>query len=77
MVKVILILCFLTSICIGCFQYVATYYRNARTVDINNIILNTLGAVFGYILYDKLLKKVINLLLSLRRGKTITATNKF
>lgn len=58
-IKSTVIFCFLISLLIELYQYISSYWGNVRSVDIDDLILNTLGAFLGYILYDKFLRKSV------------------
>jgi glycopeptide antibiotics resistance protein len=55
--KKVLITAFFCSLSIEVIQYISVFWRSYRSVDIDDIILNTLGAFLGFIIYDKLLSK--------------------
>lgn len=46
--KSVVILCFCTSCFIEFLQYVSLFVGNLRSVDIDDVILNTLGAFIGF-----------------------------
>ncbi|MCI7443761.1 MAG: VanZ family protein [Clostridium sp.] len=46
--KSVVILCFCTSCFIEFLQYVSLFVGNSRSVDIDDVILNTLGAFIGF-----------------------------
>lgn len=59
---------FIISIIISCsieilqlFEYIFSISENTRITDINDIILNVLGALIGFLIYKKRLKNKINL----------------
>lgn len=55
-IKATVILCFLISVSIELLQYLSMFCGNFRSVDIDDIILNTLGSIIGFGIY-KLLKE--------------------
>lgn len=55
--KSVVILCFCTSCFIEFLQYVSLFVGNLRSVDIDDVILNTLGAFIGFGIF-KILSKV-------------------
>lgn len=44
---------FLITISIELFQYISMIWGNRRTTDIDDIILNVLGGIVGYIIYKR------------------------
>lgn len=51
---------FCLSLCIEIIQLFSSYIGNVgRAFDIDDIILNTIGAWIGFILYDKLIRKIV------------------
>lgn len=59
--KKIILICFLISLSIECLQYVESIIIPSvgRFFETNDIILNTLGAEVGYIIYNKYLRKLL------------------
>ena len=59
--KRILLICFFVSLSIECLQYLESIIIPSvgRFFETNDMILNTLGAGFGYIIYDKYLRKIL------------------
>lgn len=59
--KRILIICFFVSLSIECIQYLESIIIPSvgRFFEANDMILNTIGAGFGYIIYDKYLRKIL------------------
>lgn len=59
--KKILIICLFVSLSIECLQYLESIIIPSvgRFFETNDMILNTLGAGFGYIIYDKYLRKIL------------------
>ncbi|MBC8060948.1 MAG: ATP-binding cassette domain-containing protein [Clostridiaceae bacterium] len=49
-----LILCFLISILIEFLQYLSIYFGNMRSVDIDDVILNTLGSLLGFLIFKRI-----------------------
>lgn len=47
---------FITTLSIEGFQYISMYWGNRRTTDIDDIILNTVGGIIGYLIFKKELK---------------------
>jgi len=58
-IKDTVLLCFSVSIIIEFLQYVSMYFGNARSVDIDDVILNTLGALIGFTVFRLLNKKIL------------------
>lgn len=56
--KSTVITCALVSLSIEVVQYISTYFGNFRSCDIDDIILNTLGGMIGFIIYKVIDKKV-------------------
>ena len=59
--KRILLICFFVSLSIECLQYLESIIIPSvgRFFETNDMILNTFGAGFGYIIYDKYLRKIL------------------
>ena len=57
--KKVILTSFLFSISIESIQFFSTYFGSFRSVDIDDIILNTLGGFFGYIFKRSFTKKSI------------------
>ena len=59
--KRILLICFFVSLSIECIQYLESIIIPSvgRFFETNDVILNTIGAGFGYIIYDKYLRKIL------------------
>lgn len=59
--KRILIICFFVSLSVECLQYLESIIIPSvgRFFETNDMILNTFGAGFGYIIYDKYLRKIL------------------
>ncbi|MBY0753939.1 VanZ family protein [Clostridium sardiniense] len=59
--KKILLICFFISLSIECLQYLESINIPSvgRFFETNDIILNTLGSGFGYIIYDKYLRRIL------------------
>lgn len=57
-----LIICFLVSFGIESFQYIESILISGvgRFIETNDILLNTIGGVLGYIFYDRRLRKLLN-----------------
>lgn len=57
-----LIICFLVSFGIESFQYIESILISGvgRFIETNDIILNTIGGVLGYIFYNRCLRKLLN-----------------
>lgn len=58
-IKDTVLLCFSVSIIIEFLQYVSMYFGNVRSVDIDDVILNTLGALIGFTVFRLLNKKIL------------------
>lgn len=56
--KSTVITCALVSLSIEVVQYISMYFGNFRSCDIDDIILNTLGGMIGFIIYKVINKKV-------------------
>lgn len=57
--KSTMILCFSTSVTIEFLQYLSAFLGNRRSVDIDDVILNTLGAMIGFSIYEAINKGII------------------
>jgi len=55
-----LLISFLFSFSIESIQLLSSYIGNRRSFDIDDILLNTFGALVGYIFYRKIVLKLIN-----------------
>ena len=55
--KSTVITCALVSLSIEVVQYISMYFGNFRSCDIDDIILNTLGGMIGFIIYKVIDKK--------------------
>ncbi|OCX50821.1 hypothetical protein BEL04_19010 [Mucilaginibacter sp. PPCGB 2223] len=51
--KQILLIAFLASTAIEFIQFISQHFGNYRSVDIDDVILNTLGAVLGFVIAGK------------------------
>ena len=49
--KSVVILCFCASCFIEFLQYLSLFVGNLRSVDIDDVILNTIGGILGYIIF--------------------------
>lgn len=58
-IKSIVLLCFSVSIIIEFLQYISMYFGNRRSVDIDDVILNTLGALIGFAIFKLINRKVL------------------
>lgn len=58
-IKSIVLLCFSVSIIIEFLQYISMYFGNRRSVDIDDVILNTLGALIGFAIFKLINSKVL------------------
>ncbi|MBL4931185.1 VanZ family protein [Clostridium paridis] len=56
----VILLCFSVSLLIEFLQYISYYLGNFRSVDIDDVILNTLGALIGFSIFKILNKRVEN-----------------
>ncbi|MDD7794110.1 VanZ family protein [Clostridium sp. 'White wine YQ'] len=54
------LLCFSVSLLIESLQYISYFFGNFRSVDIDDVILNTLGALIGFFVFKLLNNKVID-----------------
>lgn len=59
-IEATVILCLLVSVSIEFLQYLSLFCGNHRSVDIDDIILNTLGSIMGFGIYNLLVKTFIN-----------------
>ena len=57
--KRIIVLAFICSLSIELVQLIGRQFGNYRTVDIDDIILNTIGAILGFIIYRWILKRKV------------------
>lgn len=57
--KKVVIISFLCSLVIECTQHILRQFGTYRTVDIDDIILNTLGAMIGWFIFSKLLTRYL------------------
>ncbi|HUS00686.1 MAG TPA: VanZ family protein [Chitinophagaceae bacterium] len=53
----VIIIAFSCSVCIELIQLISTEFGNYRTVDIDDILLNTFGALAGFIIIKKMRTK--------------------
>lgn len=58
-IKSTLVLCLLVSILIEFLQYLSVFLGNARSVDIDDVILNSLGALIGFSIFKSINKKYL------------------
>lgn len=58
-IKSIVLLCFFVSVTIEFIQYISMYLGNARAVDIDDVILNTLGAIIGFTVFKLINKRIL------------------
>ena len=58
----IFLICLLVSTSIECIQYIESILIAgvSRFFEINDILLNTFGGVFGYIVFDRYIRKIFN-----------------
>lgn len=61
-IRKIFFICLLTSLGIEVIQYIESILIAgvSRFFEINDILLNTLGGMIGYLLYNKYIKKLLN-----------------
>lgn len=52
-------ICFLCSLSIELIQLILRQFGTYRTVDIDDVILNTTGGILGWIIFNKLIKKYL------------------
>lgn len=52
--NITILICFLISILIEFMQYLSMFLGNVRAVDIDDVILNTLGGVIGFLIFKLL-----------------------
>jgi len=57
-IKSTLILCFLVSLLIEFLQYLSTFIGSIRSVDIDDLILNTLGSLIGFSVFKIIQRKL-------------------
>ena len=55
--KKVLLIAFLCSLTIEIIQYVSKFFGSYRSVDIDDVILNTAGAFLGFVIFDKILMR--------------------
>lgn len=55
--KKVMLIAFLCSLLIEIIQFLSKFFGSYRSVDIDDIILNTLGAFIGFIIFDKILMR--------------------
>lgn len=60
-IKFTVLVCFFVSISIEFIQYISIYVGNIRSVDIDDVILNTLGALIGVFIYQFINKNVLRI----------------
>lgn len=53
--KKVLLIAFLCSLIIEIIQFVSKFFGSYRSVDIDDLILNTAGAFLGFLIFDKLI----------------------
>jgi len=58
--KRVLSVAFLCSLLIEIIQYVSKFFGSYRSVDIDDVILNTTGALIGFFIFDKILMRLFN-----------------
>lgn len=58
--KKILIICMVCSISIELIQFVLRQFGTFRTVDIDDLILNTIGGMLGWLIYSKTIQHFCN-----------------
>lgn len=51
-IKPIVLLCLFVSILIEVLQYLSMFLGNIRSVDIDDVILNTLGSIIGFYIFN-------------------------
>ena len=56
--KRLMLFALICSLAIEFIQYVSKFFGSFRSVDIDDVILNSLGAFLGFIIFDKLLMKL-------------------
>ncbi|WP_160672163.1 VanZ family protein [Clostridium sp. C8-1-8] len=59
--KATVLLGFMVALSIEVLQYLSAFLGNARSFDIDDIILNTLGAAIGFFFYKFIVKRVIQI----------------
>lgn len=57
--KSVMLLCFLVSLSIELIQYISYFFGTFRSVDIDDVILNTLGALIGFSVFKILNCKIV------------------
>lgn len=58
-IKKVAVICFLCSLSIELIQLILRQYGTYRTVDIDDIILNTTGGILGWLIFSKLVAKYL------------------
>ena len=57
-IKSVVYLCLFVSILIEALQYLSMFLGNIRSVDIDDVILNTLGSIIGFYIFNYFLKSL-------------------
>ena len=57
--KKVVLTAFFCSLTIEIIQFVSKFFGSYRSVDIDDIILNTTGALLGFIVFDRLLRRLV------------------
>ncbi|MBC7886737.1 MAG: VanZ family protein [Ferruginibacter sp.] len=58
-IKKITAICFLSSLAIELTQLILRQFGNYRTADVDDIILNTLGGILGWVIFTKLITRYL------------------
>lgn len=56
-IRKLILICLLSSLTIELTQFILRQFGTYRTVDIDDIILNTTGGILGWLIYTKLIAK--------------------
>ena len=57
--KKVLLIALCCSLLIEITQYISKFFGSYRSVDIDDIILNSFGAFLGFIIYDKIIERFV------------------
>ncbi len=57
-IKIVAVFCFLSSMSIEATQLLMRHFNTYRMVDIDDIILNTLGGIMGWLIFSKFLIRI-------------------
>jgi len=60
--KHVLIICLVCSLLIELIQFMLRHFGTFRTVDIDDLILNTIGGMLGWLIYKKIIQRYLPVL---------------